>query len=271
MTESGQPHPLAAKISAASAAPQGEFAVAKVISELISQTTSQTRSPGDDLENLFVEAINPLLQERLQGTQLLLDWFSEQGFGGPHEQVTAAHSDLNFVLTYRQGIPISLGIVLIESARRLGMTALGINFPGHFLVRIDEQVIDPVGMDILLPQHLKQMTQHMESPLHAILQPATPQMIALRMLNNLKALHASVGDFVAVLEVMDLQLSVVDEQAEMLASLHFERGEYWQKLGAVGAARDAYHKCAQISVYPQLTRKAQQLADKLDGTDETLH
>ena len=45
------------------------------------------------------------------------------------------NSFLNAVLDRRTGIPITLGLVYMEVARRAGLHVEGINFPGHFLLR----------------------------------------------------------------------------------------------------------------------------------------
>jgi regulator of sirC expression with transglutaminase-like and TPR domain len=45
------------------------------------------------------------------------------------------NSCLNEVLDRRTGIPITLAVVYMETARRAGLLVEGVNFPGHFLVR----------------------------------------------------------------------------------------------------------------------------------------
>src|SRR5438477_6235070 len=45
------------------------------------------------------------------------------------------NSFLNEVLDRRTGIPITLALVYMEVARRAGLPVVGVNFPGHFLVR----------------------------------------------------------------------------------------------------------------------------------------
>ena len=40
------------------------------------------------------------------------------------------------VIDRRCGIPISLSVLYLEVARRVGVLAQGVNFPGHFLVRV---------------------------------------------------------------------------------------------------------------------------------------
>ena len=57
--------------------------------------------------------------------------FEELGFqGNQHEYYHPGNSCLNEVLTKRVGIPISLSVVYMEIARRLGRTVHGIGFPG---------------------------------------------------------------------------------------------------------------------------------------------
>jgi len=65
--------------------------------------------------------------------------FRERGFSGNHERYDdPRNSFLNEVLERKTGIPISLCVVYIEVARRLGLDAAGINFPGHFLARVGD-------------------------------------------------------------------------------------------------------------------------------------
>ncbi len=62
--------------------------------------------------------------------------FREQRFVGNDVQYEdPRNSFLNEVLDRRTGIPITLALVYMEVARRAGVVAEGINFPGHFLVR----------------------------------------------------------------------------------------------------------------------------------------
>ena len=62
--------------------------------------------------------------------------FNELGFSGNRDQYEdPRNSCLNEVLDRRTGIPITLALVYIEVARRAGVRAEGVNFPGHFLVR----------------------------------------------------------------------------------------------------------------------------------------
>ena len=71
--------------------------------------------------------------------------FDELGYSGNHDAYyDPRNSYLNEVCERRLGNPISLAMVQIDVARRLGVPLDGVSFPGHFLVRL------PVGDSLLV-------------------------------------------------------------------------------------------------------------------------
>ena len=84
--------------------------------------------------------------------------FVDLGFSGNvRRYADPRNSFLNEVLDRRVGIPISLSLVYIEVARRAGVSASPVGFPGHFLARVDDSdrrvVVDP-GEQGRLAQHV---------------------------------------------------------------------------------------------------------------------
>src|SRR5579863_4923119 len=69
--------------------------------------------------------------------------------GNEQEYYDPRNSLLPDVLDRKLGIPITLALVYCEVARRAGVRACGVSFPGHFLVRIDRPEDDsaPVAVD----------------------------------------------------------------------------------------------------------------------------
>ena len=62
--------------------------------------------------------------------------FEENGFHGSRgDYYNRANSYLNEVLDDREGLPITLSIVYIELARKVGLNVVGVGLPGHFVVR----------------------------------------------------------------------------------------------------------------------------------------
>ena len=70
--------------------------------------------------------------------------FQEVGLrGNESDYYDARNSFLSDVLDRRLGIPITLSVVFLEVSRRVGLAAAGVGFPGHFLVRVGDEVLDP--------------------------------------------------------------------------------------------------------------------------------
>lgn len=86
--------------------------------------------------------------------QLLQGFYQRLGFYGDWQDYFSANNcDINRVLQLRKRIPVSLGILIIQLGRRLGLDVEGICFPGHFLVSFagseGEVYVDPFTGDEL--------------------------------------------------------------------------------------------------------------------------
>lgn len=112
------------------------------------------------------------------------------------------NSFLDQVIDRRLGIPITLSIVFLEVARRMGIEARGIGFPGHFLVRAevdgDDVFVDPFHMgDVLDVGDLRERLEAVApgAELDAThLAAVDKRHILTRVLTNLRAIYARRGD-----------------------------------------------------------------------------
>jgi regulator of sirC expression with transglutaminase-like and TPR domain len=129
--------------------------------------------------------------------------YGDLGFhGNADDYYDPRNSFLNEVLDRRTGIPITLGVVLIEVCRRVGVEARGVSYPGHFLVRSPTPggavFIDPfegVPLDEGDLQALYQRATGDDGPIDPRrLEPATRKQILLRMLNNLRGVYETRAD-----------------------------------------------------------------------------
>jgi regulator of sirC expression with transglutaminase-like and TPR domain len=150
--------------------------------------------------------------------------FNELGFSGNRDHYDdPRNSCLNEVLDRRTGIPITLSLVYIEVARRAGLRAEGVNFPGHFLVRTlndlhtddpdDGLIVDAFNGGALLNEHdcrvlLKRHTGSETAWEPALLARATRRQILVRMLLNLKQLYVRWRSFPQARAVSDLLLTL---------------------------------------------------------------
>ena len=137
--------------------------------------------------------------------------FGEEGFAGANEYYDPRNSYLNDVLARRCGIPITLALVYIAVARRAGIDARGISFPGHFLVRCagrEEGIVDAFhGRTISLEECEARLASALgpgtELRPEVHLRDASAREILVRMLANLQRIFAGSGDSERLLACCD--------------------------------------------------------------------
>ena len=145
-------------------------------------------------------------------------FFRDLGFGGNvNDYYDPDNSYLNAVLRTRRGIPISLAVVWLELAQGLGLSARGVGFPGHFMVKVSlpkgQVVIDPFSGQSLSREELSErlepyqrrsgLVDDFEAPIGLYLQATPPRDIIARMLRNLKEIHSSQQDWLRLIAVQD--------------------------------------------------------------------
>ena len=127
------------------------------------------------------------------------------------------NSFLNDVLDRGLGIPLTLGIVLLEVGWRLDLPLEGVNFPGHFLVRYrgDEfgLLIDPFdGGKIRFEDQAQELLDQVYGGVvrlqETFLRAATKREMLTRMLTNLKGLYVKVGDHKRALAAVERLLMI---------------------------------------------------------------
>jgi regulator of sirC expression with transglutaminase-like and TPR domain len=148
--------------------------------------------------------------------------FEQQAFRGNREHYfDPRNSFLNEVLDRKTGIPISLSILYIEVAHRIGLSLQGVGFPGHFLVKYpgdnEEIVVDPFNRgEILSQQNLETMLYRLYGGKIVfephLLETISKKQILRRMLNNLKIIYLRQNDLIKGLSIVD-RLMVLDPGA----------------------------------------------------------
>ena len=143
--------------------------------------------------------------------------FRETGFRAP----TAAefhdprNSLLDLVAWRRIGLPISLAIVELEVAWRLGLPLVGIGLPGHFIVGAPGGVlVDPAGDGRrLTPDDCQALIRRAVGDgvlFHSrMLRPTGRREILTRVLRNLRSANLAARDWPAALGAVEL-LAVVE-------------------------------------------------------------
>ena len=129
---------------------------------------------------------------------------AKEGFEGAGERYyEIENSALDHVLRSRRGIPISLGVVHMGVARQLGLKALGVNFPRHFLVTIGDLLVDPYRVAPTSIETCRAWLKENNVKEDGAFAIATPKDIVVRMLNNVRLLVHQQRDFLRSLEISD--------------------------------------------------------------------
>lgn len=174
--------------------------------------------------------------------------FQRHGFRGNRDDYyDPKNSFLNEVIERRTGIPITLSVLYMEVAARVGLTVDGVGFPGHFMVKADadgnQVVIDPFNSgDIKTADDLAAMLQHMYGGKLELrkefLAPVTKKQILMRMLTNLKAIYAKGNDMVKTLGTLDRLLILDPGSAEDTR----DRGVIYLRLECYHQAKEDFER-----------------------------
>ena len=168
---------------------------------------------------------------------LLESLFTIGGFeGNAAAYGSSRNSLLAHVIATRTGIPITLSIVLMETARRIGLSLEGVGLPGNFIVRFPDPnsrlfidsfhsgtIIDEAECRALVDRVYGDKLTWRDDFLASV----EPRAILKRVVLNLKNALSNERDYVAALAAIQLQLVIdPDDPSELrdrgiiLARLH---------------------------------------------------
>jgi regulator of sirC expression with transglutaminase-like and TPR domain len=174
-------------------------------------------------------------------------FFRDLNFGGNvNDFYDPDNSYLSVVLHSRRGIPVSLAVLWLELAQGLGLSARGVSFPGHFMVKVNlpqgQAVIDPLTGQSISREELAArlepyrdgdgLEEGQEVPLGQYLQVAPPRQIIARMLRNLKEIHKNQADWQRLVAVQDRLLVLLPQAWDE----YRDRGLVHAELGQVRPA-----------------------------------
>ncbi len=159
----------------------------------------------------FIEAVNSCLFDHLQFR------------GNEEDYYDPRNSCLNAVLSRRLGIPISLSVVYIEIARRLGRPVSGVGLPGHFIVVYEDAGcrywVDPfhngriLSFDDCCALALQAGGVDLRSN-PGVLAPVSKRQILVRMLSNLKAIYLKGHALNKARAILDILIDAMPNYAE---------------------------------------------------------
>ena len=234
--------------------------------------------------DLFAEAVRDYAGEGATDDQLAhaIDHqlFIVQGFhGNALDYANPENSFLDAVVRRRTGLPITLSLVYMEVAERVGLRCEGIGYPGHFIVRTgnpDSEGDGHAAADLAYSAYIDPFYQGARldreellaglrgkelggATPESFLSAVTRRQILQRMLNNLHTLFRERSDAQAWREAVDLLLQLQPWDTKLIG----ERGMLNYRLGRHEQALTDLEQYAAATGEQDLSAGARRLLDDL--------
>jgi regulator of sirC expression with transglutaminase-like and TPR domain len=116
------------------------------------------------------------------------------------------NADVLSVAERRKGLPVALGLFYLHCGRKCGLNVQGVDFPGHFLLRIETDegplALDPFSEGrVVLPSELTRralhagLTPNVADRLDRLMAPVSDRAVLVRLQNNIYARASLARDF----------------------------------------------------------------------------
>ena len=188
---------------------------------------------ADAVRRLAPDGLPPEELARLVGRYL----FEEQRFqGNSTDYYNPDNSYFNRVLDTHTGIPITLSLLFLEVARRVGLRCRGVGMPGHFLVGLEgsEFYFDPFNGGVALTaDDCRRLAEGLFGSRMTwrddYLTPCTKYEFLFRLLNNLKVVYERTGVSDKAAGVIQRMIMVNPEATSLhkdLAEMQYQMQQY---------------------------------------------
>jgi regulator of sirC expression with transglutaminase-like and TPR domain len=223
------------------------------------------RLPADSLsQRATAEHVLACMRDVLAG---------REGFHGNGEDYYNPRNSLfNEVLDTRAGLPITLSVVYIEVARRLGAPLVGVGLPAHFVAKWP--LSPDEGDDLFVDAFAGGRTLDLDACHRFVLrvtsaqvvgagvdpewfEPIGPRAVLTRMMHNLKHVYLHHGEVTPALDVVDRLVVLRPDLPEELR----DRGLLRLAMGEpLLAAADIAAYAERMPLAPEMTRLRRRLA-----------
>ncbi len=174
------------------------------------------------------------------------------------------NADIIAVAERRKGLPVALGVYYLHVGRSCGLDLMGVDFPGHFLLRI-ETAEGPLALDpfsegrVVLPSELTRRALHagltpdVAERLDRLMAPVSDRAVLIRLQNNIFARAHSARSY-ARAERAALRRALIDpsDHRPWLDVAAAREGQ-----GALAGAMQALSKASELDGGAALAARAQ--------------
>ncbi|MBL8643578.1 MAG: transglutaminase family protein [Rhodospirillaceae bacterium] len=163
------------------------------------------------------------------------------------------NANLMRVIDRRRGLPVALGILYLAAARGQGWAAAGLNFPGHFLIRIESRdgrriIIDPFHEGrIMDAPSLRELLKVVSGPgveLEANhYRPVSNRDVLIRLQNNVKTRRLDKGLVKDAVDAVENMLLLAPQSL----SLWREAGVLHMRAGHLKRAIESFERFVSLA------------------------
>jgi regulator of sirC expression with transglutaminase-like and TPR domain len=184
----------------------------------------------------------------------------EFGFAGDRETYgDPANADLIRVIDRRRGLPVSLSILYVAAARRLGWTASVLDIPGHVLLSVGGEtapvIVDPFRGGILVEREqlgsLLLVGRGNSEPVVRHVAGMSNRAVLVRLLFNQASRAEAAGERLRALELFGRMTAM----APAYGHVWWERARLELTGGDVLAARNSLTSMLEMTREPELRRR----------------
>jgi len=253
-------------LSEAGRASEGDFPLLEAaIACAVHDAPDRDVEPARDLARAGVERLSARLAAETPEEALAETMAGDLRLGG--DLFTYEHPDNADVIALaerRKGLPVALGIFYLHVARKCGLNVQGVDFPGHFLLRIDTPegplALDPFSEGrVVLPSELTRralhagLTPNVADRLDQLMAPVSERAVLIRLQNNIFARAVAAHDY-ARAERAALRRALIDprDHHPWLDIAAAREGQ-----GALAGALQALAKAAELDGGAALAARAQ--------------
>jgi regulator of sirC expression with transglutaminase-like and TPR domain len=230
---------------------------------LLAAATAETFAAIDDLQGIQ--------RHHAALVRTIVDRFAYAGDTQTYDDLQNAN--LMRVIDRQRGLPIALGILYLHAGRAQGWTIDGLNFPGHFLLRLEAAgqslIFDPFNdgaplnvADLRALLKTSSGSNAELTPEHYA--PASNRDILLRLQNNIKIRLLRAEQAEAALVIIESMLMFAPDRP----SIWYEAGLMHSHLGNLRGSLVALGQCQDIATDPRLrdevTRLMQSISKQLN-------
>lgn len=195
-----------------------------------------------------------------------------EGYAGDDERYDdLQNADLIRVIDRRKGMPITLCVLYIYVGRKCGWTVEGLNFPGHFLARIEHAgvrlIFDPFrACEVLEAPALRQLIKDVRGPNAELLadyyRPCSNREMLLRLQNNIKLRMIEGEDYKGALQCVEWMRMMAPDDYRLL----LDAGVLYAKTGQGSPAAAALEEYIMRAPDARDRRDAERMLREIQGT-----